>query len=448
MRSLWAILAGMTLLVSVEAVSPSVAASAAAPSTPARPSSVDPGDQPEDEPDDAAQRAAREIGAARDRANAAADALFQAESDLDALDLEQQALEADIAVLESQIDALRERVEKVAVNRFTRSGTDAMPLLTGFRSAGEQAQVDVLIDVVNETSAEDFDEFESLTRELDEARARLDQAERDAEAARDALERRRVEALAEVERLQEIEAQRLQDDAVRRALEAQQAERRRQEEAAAEAMRAQAAALDPVGQEPQFGSGTVPMTTVVTPADGAVPTGTAAPAVDEDDIDSPTPVDLSTGGTGGGLTGVVGAGGRPGALVGDLGGPGWVCPVQGTVAFGDTWGAPRSGGRSHQGVDMIGARGLPIVAVVDGVAQSKVNTLGGNTVVLMGADGNRYYYAHLDSWGQLGPVTAGTVIGVLGDTGNAKFSTPHLHFEIRPGGGPAVNPYATVRNRC
>jgi murein DD-endopeptidase MepM/ murein hydrolase activator NlpD len=97
---------------------------------------------------------------------------------------------------------------------------------------------------------------------------------------------------------------------------------------------------------------------------------------------------------------------------------------------------------------MIAARGTPLVAVVDGFAQSKVNTLGGNTVALTGADGNRYYYAHLDSWATLGQVTAGTIIGYVGDTGNAKYSTPHLHFEIRPGGGAAVNPYATVRNRC
>lgn len=443
MRSLWSTLAGLVgvaLLVSVEAASPPAIASAAAP---ARGSSVDQPDQP-DQPDGAAQRAAREIGAARERANAAADAMFEAESDLDTLDLEQQALEADIADIVAQLDALRERVEKVAINRFARSGTDSMPLLTGFRSAGEQAQVDVLIDVVNETSAEDVDEFEALTRELEQSQARLERVERDTEAARDRLDRRRIEALAEVERLQQIEAQRLQDEDVRRALEAQQAERRRQEQAASDAMRVQAASLDPVGQEPEFGSGTVPATT-----DGSVSASTDAPtATDEDDIDSPAPVDLSTGGTGGGLTGVTGPGGRPGALVGDLAGPGWVCPVQGSVAFGDTWGAPRSGGRSHQGVDMIGGRGLPIVAVVDGVAQAKVNTLGGNTVVLMGADGNRYYYAHLDDWGQLGAVTAGTVLGTLGDTGNAKFSTPHLHFEIRPGGGPAVNPYATVRSRC
>ena len=129
-------------------------------------------------------------------------------------------------------------------------------------------------------------------------------------------------------------------------------------------------------------------------------------------------------------------------------GDAWVCPVQGPRAFADTWGQPRSGGRVHQGVDIISPRNTDVVAVVDGVAQAKTNELGGNVIWLTGADGNRYYYAHLDNWATLGPVVKGTVIGHVGDTGNARFSTPHLHFEIHPGGGPAVNPYATVAAFC
>ena len=117
-------------------------------------------------------------------------------------------------------------------------------------------------------------------------------------------------------------------------------------------------------------------------------------------------------------------------------------------SFSDTFGAPRSGGRLHQGVDMISPRGTEIVSVVDGVATAKQNTLGGNTVSLAGADGNRYYYAHLDTYATLGSVVKGTVIGYVGDTGYAKFSTPHLHFEIHPAGGPAVDPTPTVAANC
>ena len=148
---------------------------------------------------------------------------------------------------------------------------------------------------------------------------------------------------------------------------------------------------------------------------------------------------------GGGQTGGGGNGSFPGGGGNDYGGPDWVCPTGSAPApFADTWGAPRSGGRRHQGVDMIGTRGIPVLAVVDGVAEARQNILGGTTIWLTGVDGNGYYYAHLDGYLKLGSVTAGTPIGILGQTGNAQFSIPHLHFEVHPGEGPAVNPYPTV----
>jgi murein DD-endopeptidase MepM/ murein hydrolase activator NlpD len=378
--------------------------------------------------DSDAQRAAKEIADARERANAAATAVFDAESKLDELDMAEQQLTQEVAAMQVQVDQLRRNVEAVAVNRFTRLGTAALPLLTGFQSAGDQAQVDVLIDVVNETSAEDFDTFDSLSLDLADKQAQLEQAQRNAAAARDELERRRDAALAEVERLKEVEAQRLKDDAVRKALAAEEAERRRQAEAAAAAQQQaeRAAAL----------------------ADNAsTPSGGGSNDAN-DDSDSGSDSGGGSGGSGGGQTGGGGAGGDPGGSAGDVGFDGWVCPVNGPVGFGDTWGAPRSGGRRHQGVDLIGARGLPLLAVVDGFVQQKTNSLGGNAVWLSGSDGNKYYYAHLDSWAASGSVSAGTVIGYLGDTGNARFSVPHLHFEIHPGGGAAVNPYPTVRAHC
>ena len=115
-------------------------------------------------------------------------------------------------------------------------------------------------------------------------------------------------------------------------------------------------------------------------------------------------------------------------------------------AYADTWGAPRSGGRSHQGVDMIAPRGIPIYAVTNGVATFRFNSLGGNSVSLVGDNGDRYYYAQLDSYaGSSRRVSQGEVIGYNGDTGNARFSTPHLHFEFRHGGGVPINPYPAVR---
>ena len=365
-----------------------------------------------------AQQAAEEIAEARERANAAADAYFEAESLLDELEVEAQELESEIIDLEQEVAALRDRVQEVAVNRFTRSSSGGSPLLNGFSNAEEQMQVATFMEVINDTSAEDFDEFDSLNRELEQKNDELAAKHSETQTQRATAISLRDQAIAEVENLKDVEAERLQDEAVRAAL------------AAEERTRAAKAAREEAEQQTQ------PTTTV-----------------EFDDIDSPSDVSATPMGAqvgSGGQTGGGGTGGRPGGAGGaDYAQAGWVCPT-GTapVGFGDTWGAPRSGGRQHQGVDMIGARGTPILAVVDGFAIAAEGRLGGLTVRLIGVDGNRYFYGHFDSYGQLGDVLAGDVIGLMGDTGNAKQSTPHLHFEIHPGGGAAVNPYPTVRAHC
>ena len=129
------------------------------------------------------------------------------------------------------------------------------------------------------------------------------------------------------------------------------------------------------------------------------------------------------------------------------------CPVGDPVFFRDTWGAGRSGGRSHQGVDMMAPHGTPIYAIHAGrVTRMKTGGLGGIVLYMYGADGNEYYYAHLQGYASgisVGSyVDAGDLIGYNGDTGNARGGSPHLHFEVHPGGGAAVNPYPWTAAAC
>jgi murein DD-endopeptidase MepM/ murein hydrolase activator NlpD len=133
---------------------------------------------------------------------------------------------------------------------------------------------------------------------------------------------------------------------------------------------------------------------------------------------------------------------------------GGVCPVRGPVRIGQGWGAPRDGGRRrHQGIDLLAPAGTPLVAVADGRitrASNRERGLGGITLWLKATSGTWFYYAHnqrnLAHLGQR--VHRGQVIGQVGATGNARGGPPHLHFQIHPGGGPPVNPDATVRRWC
>ncbi|MFM7046734.1 MAG: peptidoglycan-binding protein [Actinomycetota bacterium] len=130
-----------------------------------------------------------------------------------------------------------------------------------------------------------------------------------------------------------------------------------------------------------------------------------------------------------------------------------VFPVQGRCSFTNTWQESR-GSRRHEGVDIIAPKGNLIYAVVDGTITRVYNnsSLTGNGVRLTTSDGTYFFYAHLDT---IAPnitvgtvVKAGQILGTNGATGNTN--TPHLHFEVHPRGGAAIDPTPIVAavNAC
>lgn len=128
--------------------------------------------------------------------------------------------------------------------------------------------------------------------------------------------------------------------------------------------------------------------------------------------------------------------------------PSFVCPVP-SASFTNDWGQARSGGRRHQGTDLMAAYGTSIVANVGGTLRATNSSLGGLGYQLEGDDGVTYRGMHLASVSRSsGWVEVGEVIGTVGTSGNAQGGSPHLHFEVHPGGGGAVNPYPTLASYC
>ncbi len=141
-------------------------------------------------------------------------------------------------------------------------------------------------------------------------------------------------------------------------------------------------------------------------------------------------------------------------------------PVEGRVSFRNDFGDPRSGGRTHQGNDLMGAKLQRLLAVRDGVItylRWEPSGLSGNMCVLTDADGWEYWYIHLnnDSPGtddgrsprdlafptgiDAGSrVVAGQHIAYMGDSGNAETTAPHCHFEIHRPDGSVLNPFASL----
>ena len=338
--------------------------------------------------------AGSDLKGARARAQAAAAELAAAQTHVAELEQQVAALEQQTAASKANVAGLGAVVRELALSEFMTGHDNGVSMLDV--DLGASARAEAFAGFVSGGTGDALDRYRAATQDMEAAGAALEGQRAAMAAAVADLDRRSADAMAEVVRLERIEAE-------RRAREA--AERKAQEEAAR-----QSAAREDASRQ------------TVAPVAGAANDASSAPRAPAPAA-APAPAPASGGG-------------------------GWLCPVQGPVAFVDSFGAPRSGGRRHQGVDMLSPRGTPVVASVSGSVKSHSSSLGGISYYLSGDDGNEYYGAHLSALsGVRGRVERGTVVGYVGDSGNAR-GTNHLHFEIHPGGGGAINPYPTVSRYC
>ncbi len=313
--------------------------------------------------------------------------LSDAETELSDLELAAEAASNRFSVLDAESSALSDIVVVSAISEFMRA--DEGPSILIATDLHEARRAETLTDAAIGADAEAMEQYRSLFEDLAVARADLAEKQVASETKVAALLSTREELGVELARLEELERERLAEEERRRAA------------AQAAAERAAAATRSPASTGTAGGS-----------------TGTA-------------------GGSGGGATSVAATG--TGTLK--------ACPVAGVHSFIDSWGYARSGGRRHKGVDMMAAIGTPIAAPVSGTVEHRSNSVGGRSFHLRGDDGNYYYGTHLSGYEKSGRVNAGDIIGYVGDDGNAR-GIPHLHFEVHPGGGGAVNPYPYVSAVC
>jgi len=357
--------------------------------------------------DEDIDRARGEVNEIMAQAQALGDEVQDAWAHQFALDREITDLTASIELARVKIVETEKKLEEVAVEMYMGSSTAAsMQVLFSASDESYGAGVEYLRNVTG-NDADVINQLRSFRVELDRQTGRLEEASDEQEVLTSELEAKAGDLQGQLVEAQAVYdglvAQQAAEEAARRA--AEEAARRAAEEAARNAT-----------------TTTTPGSPDSTEGESEAPTATTTPPEETPDTSPPPPA--SSGGA---------------------------CPVAGAVSFSDSWGDARSGGRSHQGVDMIAARNTPIVAIYSGTIQRLTDgNLSGLAIWLRSDGGDTFFYAHLESFavseGQ--SVSEGEVIGYNGSSGNAPEFLPHLHFEYHPGDGGAVNPYPLVRGLC
>ena len=379
--------------------------------------------------DEDIDRARQEVNRITEESAELGQAVIDAYGRQAALDKEIEELQSSIEFAQIRIAETEERLEELAVELYmgSTSGTSLSVLF----SATDQ-EYPAGMEYLREVSGVDesvVDQLRTFRDELDRQTSRLGEALDEQGAL--AVE---LEQLAGELQVDLVAAQQVYDQLVRQQAEEEE-ERRRQEELRRQREAEAAAAAAAEAASETEAETAVEAETVAGAETESEPTDDTEAAASDDDTTTTTaaPAPTTT---------------APPSIPSGSG----VCPVAGAVTFSDSWGAPRSGGRSHKGVDMIAARGVPIVAVYSGtVYRVSDSSLGGKSVYFYSDAGDLYYYAHLDEFGDISEgqsVPAGYVLGYNGSSGNAPNYLPHLHWEYHPGGGSAANPYPLARELC
>jgi murein DD-endopeptidase MepM/ murein hydrolase activator NlpD len=342
--------------------------------------------------------------AAQDRAYnqllEANEAVGQALAELEAIDDELHELNYTVTVLDrkiaefdEQVADLRESAQKLVVEAYTNSGTGLVTAAFTAGSIQDLLTSQVLIGHATERDLASLDLLTAVNRENDRLKAEVAEKRAEVEILQEnqkVLVERLANERAKADRIY-AEAQDKYQDAYAR----YQAELRRQAEAEARRQREEAARQRAANNTTAAASSS---------AAAGVPASNTV---------------------------------------------GVVCPVAGNTWFTNTWGARRSGGRTHKGVDMMASTGTPLVAMDTGRVRLNWHYAGGRQVYVYADNGMFYYYAHLSGYASLSNgqrVAKGQVIGYVGSSGNA--SVPHLHLGMGPSSGVYVNPYPTVRAVC
>ena len=364
------------------------------------------------------------------RADSAAVRYWEADLALYEISNEIVTLSERVAGIDAGVAELRRQMIEIAVQRYIDATTP--PSILAGEDINRQAVADALARFVREGSLDVIDDYRRARDDLQVAQAQLAERARHQEELISQAAAAAAEVQAELSAIGDVyleiaprlyEQDRLLDsleEEERRRLEEELRRRRAEEARRLEAARAAAAAAARAAAAAEAAAAASPGAQPAEVGEGALP-----------------PV-------------------RPGEASPAGGGPvlaaasGWVCPLAGPFSHFDDFGAPRHYGGWHKGNDLIAPTGTPVLAVESGRVEHRANRIGGNSAYILADSGNYYYSTHLSAYENVGAgwVPAGTVIGYVGDSGNAA-GLPHLHFEYHLGGrGNHINPYPIVHEAC